>query len=63
MSAAPTAPTHLGVLVPVRDEERLLGRCLRALAVAAAALAAGGPGARRARGGQGRPACGDRSCS
>lgn len=45
MSAPPPQGlTHLGVLVPVRDEERLLGRCLRSLAVAASSLAAGCPG-------------------
>lgn len=40
----PAGPTHLGVLVPVRDEERLLGRCLRALAGAAGVVAAERPG-------------------
>lgn len=37
-AAAPPGLRHLGVLVPARDEERLLGRCLRALAVSARAL-------------------------
>lgn len=40
----PTELSHLGVLVPVRDEERLVGRCLRSLAVAADELRASRPG-------------------
>ncbi len=36
--------SHVGVLVPARDEERLLGRCLRSLAVAAGTLLTARPG-------------------
>ncbi|MGJ7439880.1 glycosyltransferase [Aquipuribacter sp. MA13-6] len=42
--SALTGLSHLGVLVPVRDEERLLGRCLRSLGSAADALRAARPG-------------------
>lgn len=42
--APQTGLSHVGVLVPARDEERLLGRCLRSLAVAADTLLAARPG-------------------
>lgn len=40
------AVDHVGVLVPARDEEELLGRCLHGLAAAAEALRAERPGVR-----------------
>ncbi|MBD7917448.1 glycosyltransferase [Cellulomonas sp. Sa3CUA2] len=42
MSAARAAVTHVAVVVPVRDEEALLGRCLLALGTARDALLARG---------------------